>query len=98
MAGVITSLAQFALFFGGGSDRDRGGNPIAGLLLVFLAPLAAMMVQLAISRTREFDADEDGAPADRRPARAGLRAAQARAAAPGARPLPQDRELVDAAT
>ena len=61
VAGVITSLAQFALFFGGGSDRDRGGNPIAGLLLAFLAPIAATMIQLAIGRTREFDADEDGA-------------------------------------
>src|SRR6478752_3184397 len=61
VAGVITSLAQFALFFGGGSDRDRGGNPLAGLLLAFLAPVAATMIQLAISRTREFDADEDGA-------------------------------------
>src|SRR6478609_7860836 len=61
VAGVITSVAQFALFFGGGNDRDRGGNPIAALLMVFLAPLAATLIQLAISRTREYDADEDGA-------------------------------------
>ena len=58
VAGVITSLAQFALFFGGG--RRDGGNPIALLATALLAPLAATLIQLAISRTREFDADEDG--------------------------------------
>ena len=60
IAGVITSLAQFALFFGGGNDRE-GGNPIAAIATALLAPFAATMIQLAISRTREFDADEDGA-------------------------------------
>jgi heat shock protein HtpX len=60
VAGVITSLAQFLLFFGGGS-RDNGGNPLALIATALLAPLAATMVQLAVSRTREFDADEDGA-------------------------------------
>lgn len=63
MAGVITSIAQmamFASFFGGGDDEDRP-NPIALLLLSLLAPMAAVMIQLAISRTREYDADEDGA-------------------------------------
>lgn len=58
IAGLITSVAQFLMFFGG---RSREGNPLAGLLMVFLAPIAAMVIQLAISRTREFDADEDGA-------------------------------------
>ena len=59
IAGLITSVAQFLMFFGG---RDReGGNPLAGLLMLVLAPLAAMGIQMAISRTREFDADEDGA-------------------------------------
>lgn len=59
IAGLITSVAQFLMFFGG---RDReGGNPLAGLLMLLLAPLAAMVIQMAISRTREFDADEDGA-------------------------------------
>src|SRR5215217_8094427 len=48
IAGVITSLAQFALFFGGGDRRD-GGNPIAAIAMVILAPLAAAMVQMAIS-------------------------------------------------
>lgn len=60
IAGVITSLAQFALFFGGGNDRE-GGNPVAAIATALLAPFAATMIQLAISRTREFDADEDGA-------------------------------------
>lgn len=58
LAGVITALGQFLLFFGGG-DR-RNANPLAGIALALLAPLAATMVQLAITRTREFDADEDG--------------------------------------
>ncbi|MFC7406975.1 zinc metalloprotease HtpX [Georgenia alba] len=58
VAGVITSVAQFALFFGGGRDR---ANPIALLATALLAPVAAALIQLAISRTREFDADEDGA-------------------------------------
>ena len=63
VAGVISTVGQFLSFgmiFGGGSgDEDR--NPIAGLALAILAPFAAMVVQLAISRTREYDADEDGA-------------------------------------
>lgn len=60
VAGVITSLAQFMLFFGGG-NREGGGNPLAMLATALLAPFAATLIQLAISRTREFDADEDGA-------------------------------------
>jgi len=59
IAGLITSAAQFLLFFGGG--RDRGGNPLAMIATALLAPVAASLIQLAISRTREFDADEDGA-------------------------------------
>lgn len=59
MAGIITSVAQMMLFFGGGSDDNRP-NPLALLAMSFLAPVAATMIQLAISRTREFDADEDG--------------------------------------
>ncbi len=94
VAGVITSLAQFALFFGGGSDRDRGGNPIAGLLLVFLAPLASTLIQLAISRTREYDADEDGARLTNDPL-ALASALRKLEAGTKARPLPQDRELAN---
>lgn len=60
IGGLITSIAQFALFFGGGRNRE-GGNPLAGLLMVILAPIAAAVVRMAISRTREFDADKTGA-------------------------------------
>jgi len=59
VAGVITSVAQFLLFFGGG-DR-RNANPIALIAMSLLAPLAASLIQMSISRTREYDADEDGA-------------------------------------
>jgi heat shock protein HtpX len=59
IAGLITSAAQFLMFFGGG--RERGGNPLAMIATALLAPVAASLIQLAISRTREFDADEDGA-------------------------------------
>ena len=60
LAGVITSVAQMMMFFGGGnSDEDRP-NPLVMVLMAFMAPLAASLIQLAISRTREFDADEDG--------------------------------------
>ena len=60
IAGLITSVAQMAMFFGGGSDEDRP-NPLALLGMALLAPFAAMVIQMAISRTREYDADEDGA-------------------------------------
>ncbi|MDT4917563.1 MAG: heat shock protein HtpX [Pseudonocardiales bacterium] len=59
LAAGITMLANFALFFGGGGDRDR--NPFGQLLMVFLGPLAAGLIQLSISRSREFQADESGA-------------------------------------
>ncbi len=63
LAGVITSVAQMFMFFGafgGGNDEDRP-NPIVMLVMALLAPFAAMIIQMAISRTREYDADEDGA-------------------------------------
>lgn len=59
IAGAIGMLANFAMFFGG--SRERGGNPIVGILVMILAPLAAMLVQMAISRTREYAADREGA-------------------------------------
>lgn len=60
LAGAISYLTQFAFFFGG-SDEDGGGNPIAGILALVLAPIAAMVIQMAISRSREFLADEHSA-------------------------------------
>lgn len=59
IAGAISMLAQFGMFFGGrGNDRP---NPILQILVMILAPLAAMVIQMAISRTREFGADRGGA-------------------------------------
>jgi heat shock protein HtpX len=66
MAGAITSIAHFALFFGG-RDDDGDSNPFTGLLMVLLAPLAATLIQLAISRQREFKADAVGAEIAGRP-------------------------------
>lgn len=60
IAGVVTALAQGLMFFGGGSDEDRP-NPIVMIAMALLAPLAASLIQMSISRTREFDADQDGA-------------------------------------
>ncbi len=64
IAGVITSAAQMLMFtgmFGGGSSDEDRPNPLAMLGFALLAPMAASVIQLAISRTREYDADEDGA-------------------------------------
>jgi heat shock protein HtpX len=58
---TIMMVSRFAMFFGGGRDNDRGGNPIALLATMILAPLAAMLIQAAISRSREFDADAGAA-------------------------------------
>jgi heat shock protein HtpX len=62
IAGAISMLANFAMFFGGGHGRDNNGLGLIGTLaMVILAPLAAMLVQMAISRTREYAADDLGA-------------------------------------
>ena len=65
IAGVITSVAQMFMFMGifggGGNNDDNRSNPMGMLLMALLAPLAATTIQLAITRTREYDADEDGA-------------------------------------
>ncbi len=59
---MIARMAQFAAMFGGARSDDReGGNPFALLLTIILAPLAAMLIQAAISRSREYDADAGGA-------------------------------------
>ena len=67
IAGAIAALANFALFFGGGDDRERPGGLIGTLALMILAPMAAGLVQMAISRTREYDADRVGAEIARDP-------------------------------
>jgi heat shock protein HtpX len=67
IAGAISMLAQFGLFFGGGARANNGAGIIGTLVMVILAPLAAMIVQMAISRTREYAADELGARISGRP-------------------------------
>jgi len=62
IAAAIMMISRFAMFFGGGRDSDnRGANPIALLATMILAPIAAMLIQAAISRSREFAADAGGA-------------------------------------
>ena len=61
MAGAISALANFAMFFGGRDSEGRSANPIASILVALLAPLAASLIQMAISRAREFEADRGGA-------------------------------------
>jgi heat shock protein HtpX len=62
IAAAITALARIAFWFGGSrSDDDDGGSAWGGILMLILAPIAAMLIQMAISRTREFDADEASA-------------------------------------
>jgi heat shock protein HtpX len=73
LAGVLTVIADIFLrmtFFGGGGDRDRGGHPIMlvlGIVGIILAPIAAQLIQLSISRKREFVADATGALLTRYP-------------------------------
>ncbi|BAN21784.1 zinc metalloprotease HtpX [Caballeronia insecticola] len=61
MAGAISALANFAMFFGGRDDEGRPSNPIASILVAILAPIAGALIQMAISRAREFEADRAGA-------------------------------------
>ena len=61
IAAAIMMFARMAMFFGGGRDREGGANPIVLLAMMILAPIAALMVQMAISRSREFAADATGA-------------------------------------
>ncbi len=62
LAGALSMLANFAMFFGGSRDREGGGIGMIGTIaLMIFAPLAAMLVQMAISRTREYEADRIGA-------------------------------------
>ncbi len=66
VAGAI-SMLQYLAWFGGAGDRDEGRNPLAILLVLIIAPIAAMLIQLAISRSREFGADEGAARITGRP-------------------------------
>lgn len=95
LGGVITSVAQIGLFFGGafGGDDDDRPNPFAMILIALAAPLAATLIQLAISRSREYDADEDGATLTGDPL---ALASALRKLEHGTRqlPLPPERELV----
>lgn len=59
---MLAQMAQWAMLFGGSRrDDDEGGSPIAALVMMIVAPIAAMLVQMAISRTREYEADAGGA-------------------------------------
>ena len=79
----VPRLPRVAPAVGAASDDD-GPGPLGALLLLVLGPVAAGLIQMAISRSREYQADASGAAGHRRPARAGQRAAQARARHPGA--------------
>ncbi len=92
LAAAITAIAQFAMFFGGGGDRGR--NPFVALLMVLLGPLAAGLIQLGVSRSREYQADASGAELTRDPL--GLASALAKLEqGTNARPLPQVPRLQD---
>lgn len=90
-AGMITAVAQMLLIFGGG-NRNGGGNPLAMLAMLVLAPFAAVLIRSAISRTREYDADQDGAllTGDPEALASALRKLESGTAA---RPLPQTSQL-----
>ena len=61
MAGAISALANFAMFFGGRDSEGRPNNPIVRLMVAILAPIAASLIQMSISRAKEYEADRGGA-------------------------------------
>ena len=69
LAGAISSIGTFGMLFGGGhnSNDERNVNPVVAMLIMILAPMAAMLIQMAISRAREFEADKAGAEICRDP-------------------------------
>ncbi|MHA3702407.1 zinc metalloprotease HtpX [Jatrophihabitans sp. YIM 134969] len=92
LAAAITAIAQFAMFFGGGNDRDR--NPFVGLLMLLLGPLAAGLIQLGVSRSREYQADASGAHLTGDPLALASALAKLEQGT-NARPLPQVPRLQD---
>jgi heat shock protein HtpX len=98
LAGIVTMLAQLAFFlpfFGGGDDEDSP-NPVGMLLMLILGPLAASIIQLAISRNREFQADASGATLTRDPLALASALEKIHYGAQRA-PLPADGQLTSAA-
>ncbi|MGH3326323.1 MAG: zinc metalloprotease HtpX [Streptomycetales bacterium] len=94
LASIIMFLAQIAWFIPiGGGDDDEGGNPFAALILLILGPIAAMLIQFAISRSREYQADASGAQVTGDPL---ALASALRRLESGTKqlPLPPERELV----
>jgi heat shock protein HtpX len=89
----LSHMAMFASFFGGGRDDDEGGGLLGGLLLMILGPVAAGIIQMAISRNREYQADQSGAELTGDPLAlaSALRKLQAGTAA---LPLPPDDRLI----
>ena len=69
IAGAISSIGTFGMLFGGGrgDDGERSVSPVVAMLMMFLAPMAASLIQMAISRSREFEADRVGAEISRDP-------------------------------
>jgi heat shock protein HtpX len=61
LAGAISALANFAMFFGGRDEEGRPANAVVSIIVAIIAPLAAALIQMAISRAREFEADRGGA-------------------------------------
>lgn len=93
IAGAISMIANFGMFFG--HDEEGRPNPVAGILAMIVAPFAAMIVQMAISRTREFGADRAGAEISGNPA--ALASALAKIAAP-AQHIPDAASMRNPAT
>lgn len=67
IAGAISSIAQFGMLFGGSHDGERNVHPVVAILIMIVAPIAAALIQMAISRAREFEADRGGAEISRDP-------------------------------
>jgi heat shock protein HtpX len=67
IAGAISAIAQFGMLFGGNNNGERNVNPVVAILIMIMAPIAAALIQMAISRSREFEADRGGAEISRDP-------------------------------